>query len=109
MAACWMASPELWPRRKHWTRFSPPGESSALDGVLELHVEEDELVKRLLQRGRTDDQPEVIRRRFQAYVEQTRPLLAYYRQRGLLHTIEGTGSPDAIFARIQTVLDRPRP
>ena len=32
--------------------------------------------------------------------EQTAPLSDYYRQRGLLHAIDGTGNPDEVFARI---------
>jgi len=81
----------------------------ASDGGLELPAAARRLAKRLSERGRTDDQPEVTCRRFQAYLEQTKPLLTYYRQRGLLHTIDGAGNPDEIFGRIQAVLDRLRP
>ncbi len=75
-----------------------------LGGVLELHVDEEELVQRMIHRGRADDRPEVIRQRLETYRQQTAPLLNYYRQQGLLHTIDGTGDPDEIFDRIKTVV-----
>ncbi|MGE0536370.1 MAG: adenylate kinase [Pirellulales bacterium] len=77
-----------------------------LDLVLALEVEEDELSKRLTQRGRDDDKPDVIRERFKTYVAQTRPLFKYYSDRKLLAAIDGTGTPDEVFARIENVLMR---
>ena len=52
----------------------------ALDAVVELQVPEDELVARLLARGRSDDTEDVIRRRQQVYRDETSPLLAFYRE-----------------------------
>jgi len=80
-----------------------------LDGVMELRVDEEDLIQRLAQRGRADDQPDVIRQRLVAYHKQTEPLLSFYRHLGLLHSIDGAGSPDQVFARIQAVLDHLRP
>jgi adenylate kinase len=77
-----------------------------LDAVLELQVPEDELFRRLAGRGRADDTPEVIRQRLAAYRKQTEPLLAYYRQRGLLKSIDGLGTVDEIFHRATDVLDK---
>ncbi len=77
-----------------------------LDGVIELRVDEEALVERLAQRGRADDQPDVIRQRLVAYHKQTEPLLSFYRHLGLLHSIDGAGSPEQVFARIQAVLDQ---
>ncbi|MHB1034447.1 MAG: adenylate kinase [Pirellulales bacterium] len=76
-----------------------------LELVLELVVADEELFSRLAGRGRADDKPEVIRQRLKSYREQTEPLLDYYKQRGLLRTIDGIGSPDGIFDRIKVVLD----
>ncbi len=78
---------------------------TALDGVLELNVPEDELFQRLAGRGRADDQPDVIRQRLVAYREQTEPLLDYYRKQGLLKSIDGLGTIEEIFQRAETVLD----
>jgi adenylate kinase len=75
-----------------------------LDGVLELKVDQEEIVNRLAGRGRDDDRPEIIRERLEHYARQTAPLEDYYRQRGLLHTIDGVGTTDEVFARIKQVL-----
>jgi adenylate kinase len=75
-----------------------------LDGVVELRVDEEALVRRLVARGRTDDQPDVIRQRFVAYRKQTEPLLDYYRKQNLLHSVDGMGAPDEVFSRIESVL-----
>jgi len=48
---------------------------------------------------REDDQPEAVRVRMQAYDESTRPLIDYYRQRGLLVSISAEGPPEQIFGR----------
>jgi adenylate kinase len=49
---------------------------------------------------RDDDQEETIRARLQVYGEQTAPLIAYYRKRGLLRTINGVGAIEKIFGEI---------
>jgi len=79
--------------------------ATPLDMVLELRVPEEELFERLAGRGRADDNPEVIRQRLVAYREQTEPLLDYYRQRGLLQTIDGQGTVEEVFQRARAVLD----
>jgi len=76
-----------------------------LDVVLELRVPDEELFRRLSGRGRSDDQPEVIRQRLVAYRQQTEPLLDYYQRRSLLKTIDGLGTVEEIFQRIQQVLN----
>ncbi len=48
---------------------------------------------------RPDDREEAIRTRLNAYREQTEPLIAWYGSRGRLVTIDGSGSPDAVYAR----------
>lgn len=79
--------------------------SDPLDVVLELRVPEDELYKRLASRGRADDKPDVIKERLVAYRKQTEPLVDYYTQQGILKSIDGIGSVDEIFARVEKVLD----
>lgn len=76
-----------------------------LDVVLELRVPEEELYTRLASRGRADDKPEVIKERLVAYRKQTEPLVGYYTEKGILKTIDGIGTVDEIFGRIETVLD----
>jgi adenylate kinase len=75
-----------------------------LDAVVELRVDEDALALRLSERGRTDDRPEVIRERLDTYRRQTEPLVEYYRQKGLLRSVDGDGTPDEVAERIVTAL-----
>jgi adenylate kinase len=76
-----------------------------LDVVLELKVPEDELFQRLAGRGRADDTPEVIKQRLVAYRDQTSPLLDYYGKADLLQSIDGLGTVEEIFDRVQAILD----
>lgn len=77
-----------------------------LDVVLELAVPEEELFTRLASRGRADDKPEVIRQRLVAYHDLTAPLVDYYSKDGLLKKIDGLGTVDEIFGRIEQTLDQ---
>ena len=77
---------------------------TAVDLVIELTVDIDEVVSRLVQRaqqqGRTDDSEEVIRRRLEVYAEQTAPLIDAYRARGLLKAVDGMGEIEQVRARL---------
>jgi adenylate kinase len=73
--------------------------------VLELQVDEDLLLERLLNRGRADDKVETIQERFRQYKLLTAPLLSYYRRRGILRSIDGNGSADEVFAQIKQAVD----
>jgi adenylate kinase len=74
---------------------------SPLKIVLSLNVPEEMLVERLMARGRADDLPDTIRKRFESFDRLTHPLLDYYRQRGQLRDIDGTGTPDAVYAQVE--------
>jgi adenylate kinase len=54
---------------------------------------------------RDDDQEETIRERLQVYEEQTSPLIAYYREKGLLRTINGVGEIEEIFRTIVKAIE----
>jgi adenylate kinase len=75
-----------------------------LDCVLELQVDADKLVGRLLGRGRDDDTEEVIRHRLVAFREQTESVAEYYQQQGILERIDGNATPDEVFERIEAAL-----
>jgi len=79
-----------------------------LECCVALQVDEDAIVGRLLKRaeieGRSDDNEETIRNRMKVYRESTEPLVAYYRERGLLAEIDGMGSVDEIAKRIEEAL-----
>lgn len=76
--------------------------------AVHLHVEDEEIVKRLLLRaekeGRADDKEDVIRHRIAVYNAETKPLLDFYGKQGKLVTVEGVGSLEDIFSRIVAVL-----
>ncbi|MGK2930918.1 MAG: adenylate kinase [Acidimicrobiales bacterium] len=78
------------------------------DAVIMLQVPEEELVRRLVERGRqsgrSDDSEDVIRKRLQVYEENTAPLIGFYEERGILLPIDGTGSVDEITDRIEQSL-----
>ena len=82
-----------------------------LDRVLELTVDTDAIVERLLKRaqleGRVDDTGDVIRRRLEVYAEQTLPLTTLYAERGLLIRIDGMGSIEEVSARALEALNHP--
>ena len=83
-------------------------QGTALDAVLELTVDTDEVVQRLLKRaeidGRADDTEDVIRHRMKVYDAETAPLAALYRGRGLLHEVDGMGEMDTVTERLHAVL-----
>jgi adenylate kinase len=81
---------------------------TGISGMLALEVDDEELVKRLLNRGkdsgRPDDRDEnVIRRRIQEYNNKTLPLKQYYSEQGKFHSIHGIGTIDEIF---KSLVDR---
>lgn len=78
-------------------------------GMIELHVPEDELVKRLVKRGkesgRSDDNEETIKKRLNVYHTQTEPLCNWYYEEGLHHVVDGLGDVDRIFDDICHIVD----
>ena len=81
----------------------------ALSAVLELTVDDEAVVQRLLKRaeieGREDDTEEVIRERQAIYRRETAPLTEVYSARGLLVQVDGMGSVDDVFTRISDALE----
>ena len=82
------------------------GAKQPLDFALELQVDEENLVSRLLERGREDDKEKVIRRRLIAYRKQTEPVAEYYQQQDILKRIDGNTTPETVFERIKAALMR---
>ena len=75
-------------------------DEEGLRAVVTLEVPSEELVRRMLSRGRADDSEESIRRRLRVYAEETEPLIDFYRARDLLVGASGTGGVEEITARI---------
>jgi adenylate kinase len=78
----------------------------SVDGVIELAVPRDELVRRMLARKRADDDPEIFARRIASFELQTAPLLEYYQRQGKLASIDGLGSAEEIFERVREAVRR---
>lgn len=83
--------------------------SRPLERCVAITVDEDTLVERLLKRaeleGRSDDNAEAIRHRMRVYREQTEPLVAHYRTRGVLVEVDGMGAIEEVAERIQEALE----
>jgi len=81
----------------------------ALERCVALAVDEEQLVERLLRRaeieGRSDDNESAIRERMHEYEQKTKPLIEYYRGRGVLREVEGVGTLDEVARRIEQALD----
>lgn len=79
--------------------------------VLALEVGEEELVKRLLNRGKTsgrsdDTNEEVIRKRFSVYINETTPVAEHYKKAKKFQAIKGEGSVDEIFEAVSDAIDK---
>lgn len=81
---------------------------TALDAVVQLTVDTDEVVARLTKRasdeGRSDDDETVVRHRLDVYDRETKPLLDVYASRGLLVAVDGMGEVDEVTARLVAAL-----
>jgi adenylate kinase len=73
--------------------------------VVLMELDDAVLIQRLLNRGRADDNEQVIRHRLEVYRQQTAPLIQYYRERNLLQPVEADGTVEEIGARIGAVID----
>ena len=82
---------------------------SQVDIVIGLEVPEEELIDRLIKRGkdsgRSDDNLETIKKRLEVYHSQTSPLRDFYVAEGLYATIHGSGTVEGIFADIRAAID----
>lgn len=83
-------------------------EGESIDAVVSIEVNDEEIVNRILERqkieGREDDTEEVVRKRLDVYRSQTEPLKSYYENEGVLYEVEGMGTIDEVFDRIDKVL-----
>ena len=96
-----------------------PGQAAALDAMLArlgtplerciaLTVDEEKIVRRLIKRaqieGRSDDSEETVRKRLKVYHAQTEPLIAHYSGQGIVRSVDGLGTVDAVAKRIEEAL-----
>lgn len=83
--------------------------AEAIDLVIQLEVEPEKLIdrvaKRFAEQGRADDNPDAFKVRLQAYLDQTAPLIEYYREQGKLTGVDGMADIEAVAASIARTLD----
>lgn len=73
--------------------------------VVNLEVDDETIIARLLQRGRADDTEAIIRDRLNVYNNETAPLLEYYGEKGLLHSVNGIGDVEDVSMRVLAALN----
>ena len=75
-----------------------------IKSVVYLDISDEKILSRLLNRGRDDDEPELIKNRLDVYRNQTEPLLVFYDERKLLNSINGDQELDDVNNNIMNVL-----
>lgn len=78
--------------------------TNGLDAVVLFEVDEDEVVTRMLSRGRADDSTDTIRTRMAVYRAQTTPLIDLYEARGIVRRVNALGAVEEITERVLSSL-----
>jgi adenylate kinase len=81
-----------------------------ITATVALEANDEILVQRLLERGKTSGRPddqdeEKIRNRYQEYNEKTAPLMDYYKAQNKFYAVDGIGAIDEVTERLSSVLD----
>ena len=84
---------------------------SEINALISLSVNEEEIVKRILHRGKTSGRPDdndesIIRNRIEVYISETKPVFDYYAEQNKSVMIEGMGTVEEIFAGISKEVNR---
>ena len=77
----------------------------SLDLAINLEVPVKDVTQRMLDRSRADDTEEAIKRRLEIYENETAPLLEWFEERNNLIVVDGLGTEDVVFSRLQNVID----
>ena len=78
--------------------------NNKLDYVLRIKVDEEEIIKRLIDRAREDDKPDIIKNRFKTYNLETQPLIPFYEERKILFNIDGMQEIEKVSEDIKKVI-----
>ena len=78
--------------------------SKKIDFVLRIKVDEEDIIKRLIARGRSDDKPEIIKNRFKSYNSETQPLIPFYEEKKILFNIDGMQEVEKVFIDIKSII-----
>ncbi|MEK6224034.1 MAG: adenylate kinase [Thermodesulfobacteriales bacterium] len=85
-------------------------ENESIDAVVSIEVPDEEIIDRIKIRaeveGREDDTVDTVKNRLDVYHNQTKPLKSFYQSEGILSEVEGMGTIDEVFERIEAVLNK---
>jgi adenylate kinase len=88
-----------------WLESFSEKHDSPISCIIRLEAEEEEVLRRLLDRGRPDDTEEGIRMRFSEYHKSTKPILDFFKDKGVPSpVIDGNGSEDDVRERITKIV-----
>lgn len=76
----------------------------AAESVILLDLPREETIERLLKRGRKDDTKKAISHRLQQFEDETKPVIEHYSKQGVVHKVNGLGSVEEVFTRIDQVV-----
>ena len=81
-----------------------------ISGLIMLDVDDDEIVNRILERGKSSGRPDdndesIVRKRIEIYRSETTPVFDFYAAQGKAHKVNGIGSIEAIFDRLCKVIE----
>lgn len=95
-----------FPRNESQRKWLFEEKGYKFDAVLYLHVEDEEaVVKRMLDRGRSDDNETAIRKRLSEYHNETEPTLKWYEEQGLLRKVDAVGTIEEVAERVRKALE----
>lgn len=83
---------------------------TTIDGLISLLVDDEEIVERILLRGKTSNRPDdndetIIRKRIHVYKDETTQVFDYYQKQGKSRSIHGIGTIDEIFSELTCTID----
>ncbi len=87
-----------------WLNTTLPAQNFSLVGAVYLHISDSEALKRLLKRGRTDDDKATVQHRIDVFHAQTDPVIKYFEQQEKLIRINGEQSVEAVTSEVQEAL-----
>ena len=87
--------------------FSLLGSDRPINAAINLEVSVDEVTTRMIARGRPDDTPEGIAERLGLYQQETVPVIEWFRTQGKLVEVDGLGTEDEVFGRVEAALAGP--
>ena len=80
-----------------------------LDCMVEILLSEEESTKRILKRaeieGRSDDNAETVKSRFEEYRSKTAPIAEYYKKRGVYKSVDGLGTVEEVFENVEKIIE----